>query len=292
MAPFELPISIIRSPWAEPFRQLVSSAQSELLLVSPFIKQQSTDQVLENLARRGVCSDIRVQVLTNLRPESILNGSTDVGALAALSRTLPKFELVHLPSLHAKVYVADEKMAVVTSANLTTPGISGNLEYGVAFTDGAAVRGIRRDFRDYSALGATVEAADLEVILREAQELKEAFTKAERSIRKGAARAFREKLQAAQVQLLRQRARGKTTHAILADTILFLLSRGPLRTTELHPLIQQLQPDICDAAIDRVIGGVHFGKRWKHYVRNVQQFLKRTGRIGFDGERWRLVTRG
>ena len=73
------------------------------------------------------------------------------------------------------------------------------------------------------------------------------------------------------------------------DRSLFILAKGPLRTTELHPMIQQLQPDICDDSIDRVIDGVHFGKRWKHYVRTAQQFLKRTGRVYFDGDRWHLT---
>ena len=89
--------------------------------------------------------------------------------------------------------------------------------------------------------------------------------------------------------LLKHRAKGTTTHAILSDTILFILAKGPLRTTELHPMIQQLQPDICDDSIDRVIDGVHFGKRWKHYVRTAQQFLKRTERVYFDGDRWHLT---
>ena len=44
-------------------------------------------------------------------------------------------------------------------------------------------------------------------------------------------------------------------------------------------------------SIDRVIDGVHFGKRWKHYVRNAQQFLKRTGRVYYDGDRWHMTQR-
>ena len=40
----------------------------------------------------------------------------------------------------------------------------------------------------------------------------------------------------------------------------------------------------------RPVGDVHFGKRWKHYVRNAQQGLKRRGQIELlaDG-RWSLV---
>ena len=292
MTLLHLPVGFIKSPWQESFLDLISTAQRDLLLVSPFVKVQATDRILSDLQKRGVDRTIHLVMLTNLRPESVLNGSTDVEALSALGKSLPRFELVHLPSLHAKVYVADDRLAVVTSANLTQPGITGNLEYGVSFTDELVVREIRRDLQAYAQLGARVDTSEIEVMLQETTDLKQAFLRAERSIRAEARHAFREKLEAAHVRLLHQRAKGKTTHAILSDTILFLLARGPLRTIDLHPLIQQLHPDICDDSIDRVIGGVHFGKRWKHYVRNAQQSLKRTGQISYSGERWRLATTG
>lgn len=239
--------------------------------------------------RRGLEKEVRVVFLTNLRPECTLNGSLDLEALVGLSKALPHFELTHLPSLHAKVYVADERMAVVTSANLTEPGISGNLEYGVALTNVPLVRQIRQDFQRFALLGARVLSSDVEALSYEIKELKTLFKKAEQSIRSQARRAFQEKLKATQIQLLRHRAKGKTTQAMHCDAILFLLARGPLRTAELQPLVQQLQPDVCDDSIDRVIDGVHFGKRWKHHVRTAQQFLKRTGRILYDGERWHLI---
>lgn len=270
-------------------RDLVARVRSDLILVSPFIKVRPVDQILSDLSQRGLITSVRVVVLTNLRPQSVLDGSLDLEALVSMSRSLPRLEVNHLPSLHAKVYIADDKMAIVTSANLTDPGITGNLEYGVIFKDKSTVAEIRRDFENYALLGAKVDAAELGALLGEAIELKNLFKTAERSIHSDARQAFRRKLEATQIRLLRQRARGKTTHAILADTIQFLLRKGPLRTVELHPLIQQLHPDICDNSIDRVIEGVHFGKRWKHYVRNAQQFLKRTGRIRWEGERWHLV---
>jgi phosphatidylserine/phosphatidylglycerophosphate/cardiolipin synthase-like enzyme len=94
------------------------------MLVSPFIKTQATEEVISILKERGLEKDVRVTVLTNLRPESILNGSTDPEALSGLSDSLARFELVHLPSLHAKVYIADNRAAVITSANLTCNRIS------------------------------------------------------------------------------------------------------------------------------------------------------------------------
>jgi hypothetical protein len=262
------------------------------MLISPFIKARSTEQILSDLERRSARDRVCVKVVTSLRPESAISGSLDLEALVDLAKNLPKFELTHLPSLHAKTYIADNRLAIVTSANLTQPGLSGNLEYGVAFSERRVVEQIRRDFEAYASLGAKVESPDIESLLTEVSELKGLFKKAELSVRSQARRAFDAKLKATRLQVLRHRARGKTTHAILSDTILFLLARGPLRTTEMHPLIQQLHPDICDDAIDRVIGGVHFGKRWKHYVRNAQQFLKRQGQIQFDGNRWHLASGG
>jgi phosphatidylserine/phosphatidylglycerophosphate/cardiolipin synthase-like enzyme len=92
---------------------------------------------VSELTRRGVQEQVRVVALTNLRPESALSGAMDLEAIVELGSTLPRFELTRLPGLHAKVYPADDRLAVVTSANLTEPGITGNLEYGVALTDSA-----------------------------------------------------------------------------------------------------------------------------------------------------------
>lgn len=260
------------------------------MLVSPFIKRSKTDQVMSCLQKRGVHKSVQVVVLTDLRPESALTGATDLEALVRLGNNLPKFGLTHLPSLHAKVYVADRRMAVITSGNLTDSGINRNIEYGVVSTDEKLVGAVRRDFESYALLGAKISSEEIASLFDEIRELKDLFQKAEHTIRAKARRAFKEKLEATHVRILRHRAKGKTTHALLAETILFLLARGPLSTIELHPLIQSLHPDVCDDSVDRVIDGVHFGKKWKHYVRTAQQFLKREGRIRFDGKLWHLAS--
>lgn len=278
----ECAASLVKSPWEKTFLDLVTSVQNNLLLVSPFVKSQSTRRIVSELARRGVHKQVRVVALTNLRPESVLSGAMDLEAILDLGKALPLLELTHLPGLHAKVYIADDQRAVVTSANLTEPGINGNLEYGVELTDPSLVRQVRKDFENYALLGARILPADIEELLSETRELKALFREAERSIRSQARRAFKEKLKTTQNQLLRHRAKGKTTQGMLCDAILFSLAKGPLRTDELHPLVQQLQPDLCDDSIDRVIDGVHFGKRWKHHIRSAQQYLKRTGRIQYD----------
>jgi len=282
-------VSLVRSPWTEKLQELVSLVDQNLLIACPFVKRFATERILAQLDQRQLRESVRLHLITDLRPESTLAGSMDLEALSELGRNVPGFELTHLPSVHAKVFVADCKMVIVTSGNLTEPGLCGNVEYGVALTDGNVVKQVRSDLEGYASLGARVSIEDVAALSAEMEDLKVLFQQAERSVRLQARRAFKDKLKSTHIQLLRHRAKGKTTHAILSDTIRFLLSKGPLRTEELHPLIQLLHPDLCDDSVDRIIDGVHFGKKWKHYVRNAQQYLKRHQEIQFDGSRWHLI---
>ena len=253
------------------------------------MKCAQSSKLIERLKISGAASSIEVEIVTDLRPDSILAGILEVESLLAFAQSTPKLKVTYLPNLHAKVYVRDDKTAVITSANLTDGGLRRNFEYGVITTDPKTVAQIRNDMHDYAALGSIVLKDSLESMARIATELKGLRRKAENSIRQKFRRAFNQKLEEARTELLSLRAEGKTTHGIFADTILYLLAREPMRTTEMHPMVQRLHPDLCDDNEDRVIKGVHFGKKWKHYVRNAQQHLKRQGLIAFDGSYWRLT---
>ena len=289
MSTGERAFEIIRNPWTATLNRLLFEVQEDLLLVSPFIKLSRITEVISTLHRRGVDRDLKIAVLTNIHPESVLNGALDLEALQALADHIPRFALTHLPGLHAKVYVADLRMVVITSANLTDPGVSRNIEYGVACWDTAVISEVRRDFERYATLGASIPLGELPGLVADARELKTLYVRAQQTIQAPARRAFRRKLEAASVRVLQNRARGKTTQSLLIDTILFLLEGGPMTTAELQPLVQHLQPDLCDDSVDRVIDGVHFGKKWKHHVRSAQQALNRSGRIRFDGTNWHLT---
>ncbi|MEW6241693.1 MAG: hypothetical protein AB1564_12875, partial [Chloroflexota bacterium] len=84
--------------------------------------------------------------------------------------------------------------------------------------------------------------------------------------------------------LIRLRVKHKTTNSIFSDTLLYLLSQKSMPTEELHLLVKEIHPDLCDDNFDRVIDGRHFGKLWKHQVRNAQAYLKRAGLIFYDEE--------
>ena len=76
-------------------------------------------------------------------------------------------------------------------------------------------------------------------------------------------------------------------HTVFAKSIGYLLRKnGPMTTVQLHELIRELHPDLCDDSVDRVIDGKHFGKKWKHAVRTAQQSLKKKGEAEFANGVW------
>jgi len=269
------------------FYNLVGTTEEELLLASPFISDRPLKKIIEIIEDKQSLHSVKVGIVTNLAVDSLLLGSIDVAALLHLAQSIPHSTITYLPSLHAKIYVVDNKAAVVTSANLTNSGLIGNHEYGVLLRNSTLVSEVRAGLTRFASLGNQISLDTLAALTKATQELRATRRQADRSITAKLREAFEQRTEAAKLELLKARAKGKTTHGIFCDTILYLLEReGPLRTVELHPLVQHIHPDLCDDTIDRVIDGVHFGKRWKHYVRNAQQALRRRGLIGFDGQRW------
>jgi hypothetical protein len=280
---------LVRSPWDGELVELLSLTKQHLLLACPFITRSTTRWISDSLTKSGHSQDLHIICITNIRPESVLAGSLELDGLADMGRRFGQFHLFHMPSLHAKVYVADNAHAIITSGNLTEGGLRGNCEYGVVLSDPAQVKEIRADFEGYSRLGALVSVDEAAALADDLSQLRTLYQTTERKILKEAGSVFRKRLLETQEKVFRFRARGTSTHAIFCETIEYLLSKGPLRTVELHPLVQRMHPDICDDHIDRVIDGLNFGKKWKHHVRTAQQALKRAHKIKFDGQKWYLT---
>ncbi len=277
-------LEVVPARWQAAFDQLVANVQGHGIFAAPYITMLPIRRMVQLLPHRGV----QLDVLTDL--SSVEKGFTDPRALLYLLDKCPHTRIWYLPHLHAKVYIADEREAIVTSANLTEYGLNRNYEYGVRITDPGIVRRIRADLLEYKGLGNIVPREELERLIPVADRLDEIRQRMEQEVQQVLRRELQHQLEIVRTQLMEIRADRKTTNGIFADTILYLLRQhGPLTTAQLHPLIQQIHPDLCDDTIDRVIKGVHFGKLWKHYVRNAQQTLKRQGRIRFDGQRWQLI---
>ncbi|MGB8260656.1 MAG: phospholipase D family protein [Terracidiphilus sp.] len=282
-------VSFLAGPWNSQLGDLLRAAEDDLILASPFITQRIAGWVAETLIKCNSAANLRVLCLTNIKADSVLSGSLELEGIRDLGNALPHLSIVHLPSLHAKVFLADSRYAIVTSGNLTDGGLRRNCEYGVAIRTPKLVKEVRRDLKAYALLGAKVTHEEISGLAGEFAGLRETFQAQRRNDFKKEKARFNQRLRRAEDEVLKLRARSNTNQSIFRQTILYLLGKSALRTAEMHPLIQQIHPDICDDSIDRVIDGVNFGKKWKHAVRSAQQALKREGLVEFNGEHWKLL---
>jgi|GEM_PF-274861 len=107
--------------------KMVQSAEFELVIVSPWIKRCTWNEVrapISDFTGRGG----RLTIFTRGDESDFAGGladdiSDDVESLGG--------EVVSVPQLHAKIYMADQKEAIVASANLTHGGMVSNCEAGI-----------------------------------------------------------------------------------------------------------------------------------------------------------------
>ena len=280
----------LTSPWTEDFELFAHSIRQEALLVAPYIGRRPLEQLSEIFSLK---EPARISILTNLAVDSMLQGSVDVKAIAAFCRRNPLANVRHLPGLHAKVYVADDHLAIITSGNLTNSSLNRNYEYGIQVTDTYTVKRISQDLRGYGSLGSEVSIDELEQVADISDGLRAKQFDTLQSARQEVKVLFEEQLEIAQDSRRNIRARpGETAHAIFARTILYLLRNNSLTTRQIHSSIESIHPDLCDDSIDRVINGVNFGLKWKHMARNSQVFLRRKGLIELIDGKWSLVSDG
>lgn len=280
---------LLQSPWSKQFATLVEQAENALLLCTPYITKGPCERIVDTVTKLGRASDLKVSILTDLSRQNMISGYTDPKALHDLTTALPKSAVRFLPSLHAKVYVADDRLAIVTSGNLTDGAMFRNFEYGVWFDDEASVRAIRADAENYASLGSLVDVTQLLTFAEIASELRELSKAVIKTAEKDIQRQFDERLNIAEESILLARTAGRTAHAIFSDAVLYVLRNGPLPTKEIHEAIKRIHPDLCDDTVDRVINEQHFGKKWKHAVRTAQQHLRSAGKINLADDKWSLV---
>ena len=286
----------VKSPWVATFDQFAGSIKGSAIVAAPYITREPVERLVSKLGARR--RSVRLELLTNLSSDSAVGGSLDVGALAWLCEKAPNTTVRHLRYLHAKAYVADDHLAIVTSSNLTNGGLHRNHELGVAITAPEAVRDIATDLTEYGELGVLVPGDDLATlgdIAQQARERRSAVQAASSGDSKNGpdeiARTIDERLIELRTagEEFRSDPRGSITGQF-ADAVRYVLRRyGPLPTSEIGPLVRTLKPELCDDEVDRVINGQSFGKRWKHDIRNAQQQLKKDGIIALENRKWRLV---
>jgi hypothetical protein len=179
----------------------------------------------------------------------------------------------------------------VTSGNLTSAALYRNVEYGIEVRDSQIVGLILDEFSDLETAGTRIFRPELDRYVEAAKKVRETYERQQRSARASVRHAFEEAFRDAEDDLIRLRLAGGAMHTVFARTIVYLLRKyGPMATPQLHALVQQLHPDLCDDTVDRVIDGKHFGKKWKHAVRTAQQQLKKAGQVAYHDGIWRSAS--
>ena len=280
---------VISSPWLSAFKDLITETTSELFLVAPYITTWPLSWVSEQLTAVNHHSS-KTYLVTDFNVSSLQSGSLNPTALRNFALKSPDTEVFHVPRLHAKVYLNDHT-AIITSANLTANGMLHNSECGVRLNSKTAVAQTRQNVLDYLEIGSPISLASLEGIIDCVAELQQ--TVETRAKGTATTRTLDNLLnwqqEALTTQVLSSRVVNESIESIFRRTIIAILQKhGPLSTKMIHEFITQLQPDLCDESVDRIINGVHFGKKWKHQVRSAQVALKRKNLIGYDAGIWRI----
>ena len=117
---------------------MIGSAR-HVSFICPYVRE---DQVESLLGERELES-IRVITLWDVR--AFLMGASQPEALKLLLRLGGDVRAMR-SGLHAKVYIAEDSSALVTSANLSAGGMTENLECGVAIEDRETVSHLLQQF--------------------------------------------------------------------------------------------------------------------------------------------------
>ena len=284
-------MELISSPWEDVFLDFVRSINRRATFVSPYIAAQPLTQLTSNVNH---LDSVQINIVTKIDATSMLHKSLDVEAIETFCRKFTETKVKHIPGLHAKVYIADNHTAIVTSGNLTSSSLSRNLEYGIRVNDRDQVSEISRNIYEYEKLGMQLSIQQLNKFSEISSQLAEKNDLVSNSVCLELRETLEQHLHDAQYSIDELRGTsGKSITSIFGKGILYVLRNGPLPTEAIYSQIQRLFPDLCDDSEERIINGVHFGKKWKHHVRNAQQYLKRKNQIektaSETGNEWKLT---
>lgn len=273
--------------WRDDLAGVAGAARRSLLVAAPYIKDEEAAWLCGQL-RPGVA----VLTLANIDTDAVSSAALDVAALGRLAEASPDSRVVALPSLHAKVYIADEAAAIVTSGNLTRSALDRNIECGVLLDEPDPVRTLRAEMQSFTRLGSELDAEALRDLAPIEAELRRTRAGAEAAGSPEARREFARVLRQARPAFAGASIGDRTAPAMFADAVRFVLARGPRATPQLNEEVRALLPDLCDDNEDLIIKGERYGSSaWKRRVRHAQLHLRRRGEVSYDRATrlWSLV---
>ena len=273
---------LLGAAWRGNLATTIQNARASVLLAAPFVKYDVAAWLTEQ-----VPAGVALTVLTRIRADAIASAALDITALLHLAESSD----VALPNLHAKVFVADQSSAIVTSGNLTRAGLDTNIECGVVLRQSRLVGAVREQMGSFARLGSEVSAEALADLLPLEEELRRAQARSNNAVEPEARRRLARITNQAKPQLVGAQVGYRSANAVFGEALRFLLTTGPRTTAALGAEVSELLPDLCDDGEELIINGERYGKAWKHSLRNAQQHLKRRGVVVYDPDMWALSAR-
>ena len=279
-------IQLLSRAWRDDLAGIASAASRSVLIAAPYIKYDEAVWFCELLH-----PDIEVITLANIDAEAVSASALDVAALRCLAEASPFARLIALSNLHAKVFIADEKAAIVTSGNLTRSALDSNLEYGVLLQETSLVQAVRKDMLSFARLGSQVDANTIAELASLEAELRLARADIASSTAPDAKRRFTKVMRRARPVLASAQIGNRSAHAVFGEVIQFILARGPQTTKAMQQEVSQLMPTLCDDREYLIIKGERYGKAWKRRFRHAQLHLKRKGVVTYNAsaKTWSLT---
>lgn len=120
----------------------LSQAKKEILISSPWITY-----IVEELSSFKNKEGTSIKIITRLIKEDINIGITDLEKFRVLKERFGA-EIRYNNDLHAKIVVTDNKVAIISSANLTKKGLSVNYEAGICLKEKVMVSKVAQFFNE------------------------------------------------------------------------------------------------------------------------------------------------
>jgi hypothetical protein len=151
-------LKLLVGRWGTELRRLLDGTQTRILIISPFV----TSVAVSTLRPLAESKRVSCRLITRLNLNDFRSGVSDLAALRQLVEM--GVEVRTLKGLHAKVYVFDDREAVVTSANFTGGGLSNEHEWGGLLSKSDCVEPFEESTALWGRLKRTLVVGDIDAI--------------------------------------------------------------------------------------------------------------------------------
>lgn len=132
-------VEALKENFKDVFFDLIKSARNCIKLCSPFVKKTIIDEIFDNKQ-----NNTELTLITNFNLNYFYRRSSDIEAINKIIDA--PYNVLNCQNLHAKIYIFDDEVSIITSSNLTYSGFNRNLEYGMKVDDRSITQTIVNDY--------------------------------------------------------------------------------------------------------------------------------------------------